>query len=53
MMTKKIVAATGQGISPFHYLNSEMNQINLVKSDNPDLTFIKKSKRTKPKKHKK
>lgn len=53
VMAKKITSATGLGRNAFHYWDSDMAQINLFRGGNPDPTFIRKSKRTKPKKRKK
>lgn len=52
-MAKKIASATGLGSNSFHYWDSSMAQINLYRGGNPDPTFIRKSKRTKPKKRRK
>lgn len=52
-MSKKVVSATGQGRNVSHYWDPEMAQINLYRGGNPNPTFIRKSKRTKPKKRNK
>ncbi|WP_438755387.1 hypothetical protein [Enterococcus sp. AZ178] len=52
-MAKKIASAAGLGSNAFQYWDSSMAQINLYRGGNPDPTFIRKSKRTKPKKRRK
>lgn len=52
-MAKKNASAAGLGRNAFNYWDSDMAQINLFRGGNPDPTFIRKSKRNKPKKRKK
>ena len=53
LIARKVVTATCLGRNTFNSWDSEMARINLYRGGNPNPNFIKKSKRTKPKKRKK